>query len=62
MFRLAIACFVIALVAAGLGYGGIAGSFAGAAKVLFMVFVAIAAVMAIVGCVVRWKASAGRLA
>jgi uncharacterized membrane protein YtjA (UPF0391 family) len=57
MLRLAIACLVIALVAAALGYGGIAGSFAGAAKICFMIFLAIAAVMAVIGVVLRGKAA-----
>lgn len=42
MFQLAIACLVIALIAALLGFGGIAGSFVGVAKLLFVVFLVIA--------------------
>jgi uncharacterized membrane protein YtjA (UPF0391 family) len=42
MLKLAIACLVIALVAAVLGFGGIAGSFMGAAKILFVVFLVLA--------------------
>ena len=38
MLQLAIACLVIALIAAFLGFGGIAGSFVGVAKILFVVF------------------------
>lgn len=42
MLRLAIACLVIALIAAVLGFGGIAGSFMGVAKILFVVFLVLA--------------------
>ena len=42
MLQLAIACLVIALIAALLGFGGIAGSFVGVAKILFVVFLIIA--------------------
>jgi uncharacterized membrane protein YtjA (UPF0391 family) len=42
MLQLAIACLVIALVAALLGFGGIAGSFVGVAKILFVVFLILA--------------------
>ena len=42
MLQLAIACLVIALIAALLGFGGIAGSFVGVAKILFVVFLVIA--------------------
>ena len=42
MLQLAIACLVIALLAAVLGFGGIAGSFVGIAKILFVVFLVIA--------------------
>ena len=42
MLQLAIACLVIALIAAVLGFGGIAGSFVGVAKILFVVFLIIA--------------------
>ena len=38
MLRLAVACLVVALIAALLGFGGIAGSFVGVAKILFVVF------------------------
>ena len=37
MFQLAISCLVIALIAAILGFGGLAGSFVWAAKVVFVV-------------------------
>ena len=42
MLQLAIACLVIALIAAFLGFGGIAGSFVGVAKILFVVLLIIA--------------------
>jgi uncharacterized membrane protein YtjA (UPF0391 family) len=42
MLQLAVACLVIALLAAVLGFGGIAGSFVGVAKILFVVFLIIA--------------------
>lgn len=42
MLQLAIACLVIALIAALLGFGGLAGSFVGVAKILFVVFLIIA--------------------
>jgi len=42
MLQLAIACLVVALIAAFLGFGGIAGSFVGVAKILFVVFLIIA--------------------
>lgn len=42
MLQLAIACLVIALIAAMLGFGGIAGSFVGVAQILFVVFLILA--------------------
>lgn len=42
MLRLAIACLVVALIAALLGFGGMAGSFVGVAKILFFVFLVLA--------------------
>ncbi len=42
MLQLAIACLVIALIAALLGFGGIAGSFVGVAKIFFVVFLILA--------------------
>ena len=42
MLQLAITFLVIALIAALLGFGGIAGSFVGVAKVLFAVFLILA--------------------
>ena len=48
MLKLAIACLVIALIAALLGFGGLAGSMVGVAKTLFVVFL-IFAVLSFVG-------------
>ena len=48
MLQLAIACLVIALLAAVLGFGGIAGSFVGVAKILFIVFLVLA-VLSVLG-------------
>lgn len=42
MLQLAIACLIVALIAAILGFGGIAGSFVGIAKILFVVFLVLA--------------------
>ena len=42
MLQLAITCLVIALIAFVLGFGGIAGSFIGVAKILFIVFLVLA--------------------
>jgi len=42
MLHLAITCLIIALIAALLGFGGIAGSFVGVAKILFVVFLVLA--------------------
>jgi len=49
MVQLAIACLVIALIAAVLGFGGIAGSFVGVAKILFVVFLVLAVLSFFVG-------------
>ena len=48
MLQLAITCLVVALIAALLGFGGIAGSFVGVAKLLFVVFL-IFAVLSFLG-------------
>jgi len=56
MLQLAITCLVIALIAALLGFGGIAGSFVGAAKILFVVFLVLA-VLAYLGHGVRGRYS-----
>jgi uncharacterized membrane protein YtjA (UPF0391 family) len=42
MLQLAITCLVIALILAVLGFGGLAGSFVGVAKILFVVFLILA--------------------
>ena len=42
MLQLAITFLVIALIAALLGFGGVAGSFVGLAKILFFVFLVLA--------------------
>jgi uncharacterized membrane protein YtjA (UPF0391 family) len=42
MLQLAITCLIVALIAALLGFGGIAGSFVGIAKILFVVFLVLA--------------------
>ncbi|NQV25939.1 MAG: DUF1328 domain-containing protein [Rhodopirellula sp.] len=42
MLQLAVFCLVIAIIAAVLGFGGIAGSFVGAAKIMFVVFLVLA--------------------
>ncbi|MCU0710570.1 MAG: DUF1328 domain-containing protein [Pirellula sp.] len=49
MLQLAITCLVIALIAAVLGFGGIAGSFMGVAKILFVVFLVLAVVSFLFG-------------
>jgi uncharacterized membrane protein YtjA (UPF0391 family) len=49
MLQLAIACLVIALIAAVLGFGGIAGSFVGIAKILFVVFLVLAVISFVAG-------------
>ena len=49
MIRLAIACLVIGLIAAVLGFGGIAGTFIGVAKILFFVALALFAIFLLLG-------------
>jgi uncharacterized membrane protein YtjA (UPF0391 family) len=49
MLQLAITCLVIALIAALLGFGGVAGSFVGVAKILFVVFLIIAVLSFLAG-------------
>lgn len=49
MIRLAIACLVIGLIAAVLGFGGIAGTFIGVAKILFFVALALFAIFLVMG-------------
>lgn len=49
MLRLAIALLLIALIAGVFGFGGIAGSFMGAAKILFFVFLVLAVLSFLAG-------------
>ncbi|HZV18855.1 MAG TPA: DUF1328 domain-containing protein [Sphingobium sp.] len=49
MIRLAIICLVIALVAALLGFGGIAGAFVGLAKILFFVAIGLFVIFLVLG-------------
>ena len=49
MMRLAITCLVIGLIAALLGFGGIAGTFIGVAKILFFVALALFAIFLVLG-------------
>lgn len=49
MLRWALGFFIVAIVAAILGFGGIAGSAIGVAKILFFAFLIIAAISAVAG-------------
>jgi len=49
MLHYAIVFFIIALAAAVLGFGGIAGAAAGIAKILFFVFIVLFAISFIMG-------------
>ena len=49
MLRWALGFFVVALIAAFLGYGGLAASAAGIAKILFFGFLILAAISLVVG-------------
>ncbi|MBN8830370.1 MAG: DUF1328 domain-containing protein [Sphingomonadales bacterium] len=49
MIRLAIIALIIAAVAALLGFGGVAGTFVGIAKILFFVAVALFAIFLVLG-------------
>jgi uncharacterized membrane protein YtjA (UPF0391 family) len=51
MLRAALAFFIIALIAAVFGFGGIAASAAGIAKILFFGFIIVAVLALIVGLV-----------
>jgi uncharacterized membrane protein YtjA (UPF0391 family) len=51
MLGWALAFFLLALVAAALGFGGIAGALAGIAEILFFVFLVLFAVSLIAGLV-----------
>jgi uncharacterized membrane protein YtjA (UPF0391 family) len=53
MLQLAIGLLVIALIAALLGFGGMAGSFVGLAKIVFFVFLVLAVVSFLAGGVFR---------
>jgi uncharacterized membrane protein YtjA (UPF0391 family) len=49
MLRWAIGFFVVAIIAAVLGFGGLAGEAAGIAKILFFAFLVIAALSFVFG-------------
>lgn len=49
MIRLAIICLIVAGVAALLGFGGVAGTFVGIAKILFFVAIALFALFVVLG-------------
>ena len=49
MLGWALAFFIIALIAAGLGFGGIAGTAIGIAKIIFFVALALLALLLIAG-------------
>lgn len=49
MIRLAITCLIIGLIAAVLGFGGIAGTFIGVAKILFFVGLALFLIFLVLG-------------
>nr|WP_295383558.1 DUF1328 family protein [Pseudoxanthomonas sp.] len=53
MLHYAVVFFVIALIAARLGFGGIAASAAGIAKVLFVVFLVMALASMLIGLIRR---------
>ncbi|MEM7781903.1 MAG: DUF1328 family protein [Planctomycetota bacterium] len=55
MLRLAIALLILSLVFAIFGFGGVAASFAGAARLLFYVFIVLFAIAAIMN-VLRGRA------
>jgi len=59
MFKWALIFAVLALVAALFGFGGMAGTFAGIAKILFFVGLAVVALFLILG-VVAGKRISGR--
>jgi uncharacterized membrane protein YtjA (UPF0391 family) len=48
MLGWAVFCLVLALIAAVLGFGGLAGTFVGIAKLLFFVFIALFAISLLV--------------
>jgi len=51
MLRWALGFFIVALIAAFLGFGGIAGSAIGIAKILFFGFIILAAIALVAGLV-----------
>ena len=52
MIRLAILCLIVAAVAALLGFGGLAGTFVGIAKILFFAAIALFAIYLVLGLLV----------
>jgi len=52
MIRLAILCLIVAAVAALLGFGGLAGTFVGIAKILFFAAIALFAIFLVLGLLV----------
>ena len=55
MLSWAVTFLVIALIAAALGFGGIAGTAAGIAKLLFFIFLAVFVVALIMGMMARGR-------
>lgn len=55
MIRIAIICLILALVAAVLGFGGLAGTFVGIAKILFFIAIAVFVLFLILGIVAARK-------
>jgi uncharacterized membrane protein YtjA (UPF0391 family) len=53
MLRWALAFFIVALIAAVLGFGGIAAASAGIAKILFFLFLVLFAVSLVMGLTAR---------
>jgi len=51
MFSWAVTFFILAVIAGILGFGGLAGTFAGAAKLLFVAFVILLIVSAVVNAI-----------
>jgi len=49
MLKWAIIFGILSLIAAALGFGGIAGAFAGVAKILFFLFVSLCVILLIAG-------------
>lgn len=55
MIRIAIICLILAVVAAVLGFGGLAGTFVGIAKILFFIAIAVFVLFLILGIVAARK-------